>query len=457
MSGASFDVLVLGGGSGGYACAIRAAELGAKVAIIEKDRVGGTCLHRGCIPTKALLHVAEVADAVRGANDLGIDAALTGFDPERMHAFRDGIVKKKYAGLQSLLSAHGITIIPGEGVLEKGPSVRVGDDVHHARHVVLATGGRTREIPGLDRGGRILTSDDAISLPYIPRRAIIVGGGVIGVEFASLWRSLGAEVTILEALPRLLAGEDETVSARLERALTRRGIRVVLGARTTDARQSDEDVELTLGDGSSVAADVALIAVGRVPMTDGIGLDEVGVTRADGFVVVDEHLRTEAAGISAVGDIVRGPQLAHRGFQQGIFVAERLAGGSPVPVPDETVPRITYSDPEVAAVGLTEAQAVARFGAERVQSYEYNLAGNGKSAILGTAGTVKVIRRTDGPVVGVHMVGARVGELIGQAQLIIGWEAHPEDIAPFVQAHPTQSEALGEAFLALAGRPLHAL
>lgn len=452
-----FDLVVLGGGSGGYAAALRAAELGKSVALVEKDKVGGTCLHRGCIPTKALLHAAEVADVARDAASIGIRATLEGIDPDGVRAYREGIVAKKYKGLQGLITARGITVVAGEGRLSAGPSVVVGEDRYVGTDVVLATGSYSRSLPGLEIGGRILTSEHALELPEIPERVVILGGGVIGVEFASVWRSFGVEVTVVEALDHLVPNEDVAMSKALERAFRRRGIASSLGVRFAGASQTADAVTVTLENGTGFEADYLLVAVGRGPVTAGLGYEENGVSLDRGFVTTDERLRTGADHVWAVGDIVPGLQLAHRGFQQGIFVAEEIAGLKPVLVPDTQVPKVTYSHPEVASVGLTEQQAVTTHGADQVVSYEYNLAGNGKSEIIGTAGLVKVVRLKDGPILGVHLVGDRVGELITEGQLAVGWEAHPEDIAPFVHAHPTQSEALGEAFLALAGKPLHAL
>lgn len=451
------DVVVLGGGSGGYAAALRLAELGKDVVLVEKDKLGGTCLHRGCIPTKALLHAGEVADAARGAADIGVDVTFSGIDPVRVRSYREGIVAKKFKGLEGLISARGIRVVHGEGSLAAGPAVRVGDDVYRGQDVVLATGSYSRSLPGLEVGGRVLASEQALDLEVIPERVVVLGGGVIGVEFASVWRSFGVDVTIVEALPHLLPAEDVASSKALERAFRKRGIAFQLGRRFASLSQNAESVIVTLDDGSELVADYVLVAVGRGPVTAGLGYEEAGVVLDRGFVQTDERLRTAAAHVWAVGDIVPGLQLAHRGFQQGIFVAEEIAGLSPVLVPDVDVPRVAYSHPEVASVGLTEAQAQDRYGSDAVKAYEYNLAGNGRSEIIGTSGIVKIVRRVDGPVVGAHLVGDRVGELISEAQLAVGWEAHPEDIAPFVHAHPTQSEALGEAFLALAGKPLHAL
>ncbi|HWV50428.1 MAG TPA: dihydrolipoyl dehydrogenase [Microbacterium sp.] len=457
MSAHTFDVVILGGGSGGYAAALRAAELGKTVALIEKDKVGGTCLHRGCIPTKALLHAAEVADHVRDAASVGIAATLQGVDPAGVRAYREGIVAKKFKGLEGLVKARGITVVAGEGHLNADRTVSVGDDVYTGGDVVLATGSYSRSLPGLEIGGRVLSSEQALALDVIPERVLILGGGVIGVEFASVWRSFGAEVTIIEGLEHLVPNEDIALSKGLERAFRRRGIQYSLGTRFQSAQQDAESVTVTLEDGRTFTGDYLLVAVGRGPVTDGLGFAEAGATLDRGFVIVDEQLRTGVPGLWAVGDIVPGLQLAHRGFLQGIAVAERIAGLSPAPVPEVQIPKITYSNPEVASVGLTEAAAVAEHGADGIVSYEYNLAGNGKSEIIGTSGLVKVVRRKDGPVLGVHLLGDRVGELITEGQLAVAWEAHPEDIAPLIHAHPTQSEALGEAFLALAGKPLHAL
>ncbi|KYJ99017.1 dihydrolipoyl dehydrogenase [Microbacterium sp. CH1] len=457
MTTHTFDIVVLGGGSGGYAAALRASELGKSVALIEKDKVGGTCLHRGCIPTKALLHAAEVADHVRGASSVGVTASFGGIDVAGVRTYREGIVAKKYKGLEGLVKARGITTVTGLGRLNADRSVSVGDDVYVGTDVILATGSYSRSLPGLEIGGRILTSEQALALDVIPERVLILGGGVIGVEFASVWRSFGAEVTIVEALPHLVPNEDIAMSKGLERAFRRRGIRYSLGVRFQSATQDDASVTVTLEDGTEFTADYLLVAVGRGPATADLGFEDAGVRLDRGFVTVDGDLRTDVPGVWAVGDIVPGLQLAHRGFQQGIAVAERIAGLSPVNVPDVQIPKVTYSSPEVASVGLTEEAAVAAHGADAVHSYEYNLAGNGKSEIIGTGGLVKVVRLKDGPVLGVHLLGDRVGELITEGQLAVAWEAHPEDIAPLIHAHPTQSEALGEAFLALAGKPLHAL
>jgi len=457
VSEQNFDLVVLGGGSGGYAAALRAVQLGMTVGLIEKGKLGGTCLHVGCIPTKALLHSAEVADVSREAAKYGVKTQFEGIDMAAVTAFREGIVASKYKGLQGLIKARGITVIEGEGRLVAPNTVQVGDDRIVGKNVVLATGSYSRSLPGLEIGGRVITSEQALDLNFVPNKVAILGGGVIGVEFASVWKSFGADVTIIEALPHLVPNEEESVSKQLERAFRKRGIEYSLGIRFQSVTQHENGVVITLENGSTVEAEILLVAVGRGPVTAGLGFDEVGVAMDRGFVLTDERLATNIPGVYAVGDIVPGLQLAHRGFQQGIFVAEEIAGLNPIIVEDLNIPKVTYSDPEIASVGYSEAKASEKFGADQVSSYEYNLGGNGKSSILGTSGSIKVVRVKDGPIVGIHMIGARVGELIGEGQLVVNWEAYPEDIAPFLHAHPTQNEALGEAFLAIAGKPLHAM
>jgi dihydrolipoamide dehydrogenase len=451
------DLVVLGGGSGGYSAALRASQLGMSVALVEKDKVGGTCLHVGCIPTKALLHAAEVADSVRDAAKFGVDATLGGIDVAAVSTYRQGIIDSKFKGLQGLLKARGITTYDGYGTLTSPNTVQVGDTTITGTNVVLATGSYAKTLPGLEIGGRFLTSEQAITLDYVPKSAIVLGGGVIGVEFSSVWRSWGTEVTIVEGLPRLVPNEDESVSKQFERAFRKRGIEFKTGVRFESATQDANGVTVTLEGGEILTADVLLVAIGRGAQTANCGFEEVGIAMDRGYVLTNERLLTNIPGVYAVGDIVPGLQLAHRGYQHGIFVAEELAGLNPMVVSDVNIPKVTYSEPEIASVGLSETAAKEQYGDAAIAIYDYNLAGNGKSHILETAGSIKVIRVVDGPVVGVHMIGARVGELLGEAQMIVNWEAHPEDVAPHLHAHPTQNEALGEAFMALAGKPLHAM
>ncbi len=450
----AFDIVVLGGGSGGYATALRAAELGRTVALVEADKVGGTCLHRGCIPTKALLHAAELADDARESAHYGVHATLDRIEMAEVNQYKDSVIGRLYKGLQGLVTSRKVELVNGWGTLTGPNTVQVGDRTLTGEHIVLASGSYARSLPGLEIGGRVITSDQALQLDWIPKSVIVLGGGVIGSEFASVWKSFGADVTIIEALPHLLPNEDEAISKAFERATRKRGIAFSVGVRFAGVTQTDDGVHVSLEDGRTFDADLLLVAVGRGPATSGLGYEAQGITMDRGFVITDERLRTGVANIRAVGDIVPGLQLAHRGFAQGIFVAEDIAGLNPAPIVESGIPRVTYSSPEVASVGLNEAKARELY--PEVETIEYNLGGNGKSQILGTQGFVKLVREKDGPVVGVHMIGARVGELIGEAQLIVNWEAYPDDVANLVHAHPTQDEALGEAFLALAGKPLHA-
>lgn len=453
--GSGYDIVILGGGSGGYACALRAAELGKRVALIEKEKVGGTCLHRGCIPTKALLHAAEVADLARESASFGVRATLDGIDMPGVNAYKDKVVTRLWKGLQGLIDSRHIDVVAGDGRLVSPTQVKVGDTLIEGAHVVLATGSEARSLPGLAiDGDRVITSDQALTLDRVPSSVVILGGGVIGVEFASIWRSFGAEVTIVEMLPRLLPPEEESSSRLLERAFRRRGIAQRLGARFEGVKDTGSGVTVTLEGGDTIDAELLLVAVGRGPVSAGLGYEEAGVATERGYVIVDGYCQTSVPTISAVGDLIPGLQLAHLGFAEGIMVAERLSGLPVTPIDQDGVPRVTYSDPEVASVGLTSAIAAQR-GIETTE-FTYDLAGNGKSQILRTQGAAKVIATAGGgPVLGVHLVGARVGELIAEAQLIYNWEALPSEVAQLIHPHPTQSEALGEAHLALAGKPLH--
>ena len=456
MAEHNFDVVILGGGSGGYAAALRSAQLGKSVALIERDKLGGTCLHRGCIPTKALLHSAEVADVTRDASHAGVQANFVGIDMPQVNKYRDGIVDRLFKGLTGLVGSKNITVVAGEGRLVAPKTVAVNGDHYTGKNVVLATGSYSRTLPGLEIGGRVMTSEHALALDFVPGKVIVLGGGVIGVEFASIWKSFGAEVTIIEGLPTLVPNEDAAVSKAMERAFRKRGIEFKTGVRFSGVTQSATGVVVSLESGETLEAEILLVAVGRGPNTAGFGYEEQGVTVDRGYVITNDRLETSVPGVYAAGDIVPGLQLAHRGFQQGIFIAEEIAGLNPVTIDENGIPKVTYSEPEIASVGLTEAKAAEKYGADNISTYEYNLGGNGKSQILGTAGFVKLIRQNNGPVIGIHMIGSRVGEQIGEAQLIVNWEAYPEDVASLVHAHPTMNEALGEAHLALAGKPLHA-
>lgn len=444
-----YDLVILGAGSGGYACALRAAELGLRPVLVEEDLVGGTCLHRGCIPTKAVLHAAEIADAARESARFGVHATVERVDLSEVRSYADSVVGRLHKGLTGLIKSRAIDIVEGHGKLDPASdhgtnTVRVADRTLQAPYVVLATGSSPKSLPGLEIDGiRVITSDHALRLTELPSSAIVLGGGVIGVEFASAWRSFGVEVTVVEALPRLVPNEEPEISKALERAFRKRKIRTLTGRPMQSVRSNDGSVTMTLSDGLELTADILLVAVGRAP---------------NQLVSTDERLLTKTQGVYAIGDLVPGLQLAHRGFAHGIFVAEEIAAlrdGSrpPTPISDQFIPKVTYSDPEIASVGLGEESARERYG--DVETFNYDLAGNGRSQILGTQGFVKVVRRLHGPVVGIHMIGTRVSELVSEAQLITNWEAYPEEVAGLLHAHPTQSEALGEAHLALAGKPLH--
>ncbi|MGW9825999.1 dihydrolipoyl dehydrogenase [Brevibacterium pityocampae] len=454
----TYDLVVLGGGTGGYAAALRAAQLDMKVALIERDKLGGTCLHRGCIPTKALLHAAEVADSARAAGGFGIEIEFQGVDMPKVLDFKQGIIDRNYKGLQGLVKARGIDYIAGEGKLVSEDTVEVTNDEGTMKvtgtHMVLATGSTSKTI-GIDIRDRVMTSEQALTYDEVPESAVVLGGGVIGVEFASVWASFGSKVTIVEGLPHLVANEDESISKALEKAFKKRKIGYQVGVKFDSVEQDDSGVHVKLEDGSVIDAQVLLVAVGRGPVTEGFGFEDQGITLDRGFVIVDERQRTGVGNIYAVGDIVPGLQLAHRSFAQGIFVAEEIAGLSPAPIIESGIPRVTYSEPEIFSVGLTEKKAAEEYGEDSIEKVEYPLGGNAKSAILKTNGFIKVVREKDGPVLGIHGIGARLSEQAGEAQLIVNWEAFPEEVAQLIHAHPTQNEAIGEAHLALAGKPLH--
>ena len=452
---AQFDLVILGGGSGGYACALRAAQLGKTVALIESGKLGGTCLHRGCIPTKALLHSGEIADSAREASTFGVNAQFLSMDMVAVNAYKDGVISKLHKGLQGLVKSRNITFIEGHGRLVAKDTVEVNGERYTGTNVVLATGSYAKSLPGLEIDGvRVMTSDHATNLNYVPKSVIVLGGGVIGCEFASVWKSFGSDVTNIEGLPHLVALEDESSSKQLERAYRKRGINFELGVRFKSHTITADGVTVELEDGKTFSADILLVAVGRGPVSANLGYEEQGITMDRGYVLVDDKCRTNVPGIWAVGDLIPTLQLAHVGFGEGILVAEEICGLNPRPINYDGVPRVTYSEPEVASVGLTTAQAKER--GHDVVELNYDLAGNGKAQILRTAGSIKLVSQKGGPVLGIHMVGARVGELLAEAQLIFNWEASADDVAPLIHAHPTLSEAMGEAHMALAGKPLHA-
>jgi dihydrolipoamide dehydrogenase len=457
--GGPYDVIVVGAGTGGYSAALRAAELGQRVAIVERDdRLGGTCLLRGCIPTKALLQSAAVMDTVERASEWGIKAAGEP-DWSAIVAFEDAMADKLVKGLTGLVRQRGIDVVHGSASVRSGTAVEVGGDRLETSNVVIATGSRPKLLPGMEVTSRIITSDQALWYDRIPGSAVVIGAGAVGLEFASVYRSFGADVTVLEALPRLAPLEDEDISAQIGRAFRRRGITTAAGASVKEISDGDETVQVIYEvDGTShgVTAEVCLIAVGRAPVTDDLGLEAAGVALEErGFVQVDELLRTTADAIWAVGDVAATPlQLAHVAFTEGIAVAERIAGADVAPIDYVSIPRVTYCTPEIASVGLTEAQA--RDASRDVVVETLDLRAIGKANIVGEGGVVKVVAEAGGgPVLGVHMIGPHVTDLIAEAMLITSWEATADDVAQHIHPHPTLSEGVGEAMLALAGKPLH--
>jgi dihydrolipoamide dehydrogenase len=455
----AYDVVVIGAGTGGYSCALRLAQVGKRVALVERDeRLGGTCLLRGCIPTKALLQSAAVMDTVNRSIEWGVSA--TGEpDWSKIQAFQGKVVDKLVSGLTGLVKARKIDVVKGAATLKPGPAVEVDGRTLQATDVVLATGSTPRLLPGLERSERLITSDEALTYDGIPGSVAIIGAGAIGLEFASFYRSMGAEVTLIEALPRIAPLEDEDASKEIARAFRKRGITSHAGASVEDVSERGDAVEVTFTTADdkkeNVKADVCLVAVGRGPVTEGLGLEEAGVEVDRGFVKVDGQLQTTASHVWAIGDVAATPlQLAHVSFTEGYAVAERIAG-EPVPEIEYTgIPRVTYCSPEIASVGLTEAQAVER--GHDVDVERLSLQGIGKANIVSEGGLVKIVaEKGGGPVLGVHMVGPHVTDLISEGMLIVNWEAVPAEVAALIHPHPTLSEGVGEAFLALAGKPLH--
>ncbi|MFP5224932.1 MAG: dihydrolipoyl dehydrogenase [Actinomycetota bacterium] len=457
--GDSFDLIVIGGGTGGYSTAIRGASLGLKTALVERAKVGGTCLHWGCIPTKALLHAGEVLDTANEANDFGIKIGETGYDWDGVQSYKDKVVGKMYRGLNSLMKHRGIEIVEGTASFEKVGEIKVEGRTLRSENIVIATGSVPKMLPGLELSDRVITSDQALSVP-VPGSAIVLGGGAIGCEFASVWRSFGAEVTLVEMLPNLVPLEDADCGKELARAFKKRGIEVHTGVKLEDITDTGDGVTASLVGGeqrTSLSADVILIAVGRRPVTEGLSLDKIGLTPDErGFVPVDEQGRTGVEGTWAVGDVIDTPMLAHVSFIEGMSVAERIAGQSPRPIDYDAIPRATYSMPEVGAVGLTELQA--KEAGYEVETHSVPMQAIGKATILGSnIGFCKVVSEKGGRILGVHFVGARVTELVAEAMLAVGWEARPDEVGQLIHPHPSLSEIFGETALTIAGRALHAM
>jgi dihydrolipoamide dehydrogenase len=457
--GDAYDVAVVGGGTAGYSAALRAAQLGLRVALVERDdRLGGTCLLRGCIPTKALLQSAAVLDAVNRSDEWGIKASGEP-DWSAVKAFEDAVVDKLVKGVTRLVAARKIEVVSGIATLVPGTTaLDVGGDRIVAREIVIATGSSPRLLPGVSVTSRIITSDQALWFDRIPESAVVIGAGAVGLEFASLYRSFGADVTLIEALPRLAPLEDEDVSKELARAYRKRGIATEAGASVQEIRETDDAVEVTYDTGKgpvSVSADICLVATGRGPVTEGLGLDGAGVsTHEKGFVEVDAELRTNVDHVWAIGDVASTPlQLAHVAFTEGYAVAERIAGLDVATIDYTNIPKVTYCSPEIASVGLTEPQA-RETGLDVVVD-KVDFRGIGKTNMLGEGGFVKLVAEQDGPVRGVHMIGPHVTDLVAEGMLIVNWEAMPAEVAAMMHPHPSLSEGIGEAHLALAGKPLH--
>ncbi|MDG4864440.1 dihydrolipoyl dehydrogenase [Streptomyces sp. T-3] len=460
------DVIVIGGGTGGYSTALRAAHLGLTVILAERDKVGGTCLHRGCIPSKAMLHAAELVDGIAEARERwGVKASVDSIDWSALVATRDDIVSRNHKGVEAHLGHANVQVVHGSAELTGPRGVRIaGRDFTARRGIVLATGSRPRTLPGLEPDGRrVVTSDDALFAPGLPESVLVLGGGAIGVEYASFHRSMGADVTLVEAADRLVPLEDADVSRHLTRGLKKRGIDVQVGARLEGATVLEEGVRATVrtarGEIRTLDAERLLVAVGRAPVTDGLGLAAAGLTTDErGFVAPADWSRLETAvpGIHVVGDLLPPPSpgLAHASFAEGLLVAETLAGLASPPVDYAAVPRVTYSSPQTASVGLGEAEARAR--GHEVEVNTMPLTAVAKGMVHGQGGMVKVVaEQGGGQVLGVHLVGPHVSEMIAESQLIVGWDAEPGDVARHIHAHPTLSEAVGETFLTLAGRGLH--
>ncbi len=464
MPSNSYDLVVLGGGTGGYSAALRAAGLGLEVALVEKDKVGGTCLHRGCIPTKALLHAAELADGVREAAERwGMKAVVESVDYSATVANREDIVTRNFKGLESHLEKERVETVAGAGRVTGPRQVEVEGvgRITAGRALVLASGSVPKSLPGLEIDGRrVITSDHALLLDYLPKSVIVLGAGAVGVEFASFWRSMGADVTVVEILPGLVPLEDEDIQRELGRAFRRRGIEVMVDTRLEDAKVGDDQVTVTVtskGRTSEVSAELLLVATGRGAVTEGLGYEGIGVQLDRGYVVPANWatLETAAPGVYAVGDLLPPPSLAlaHASFAEGMLVAELAAGLQSPPIDYAGVARVTYCSPEVASVGLTEQQARERGHEVVTNRFPFN--GVARGMMYGQGGIVKLVAAKDGPVLGVHLIGARVTELVSEAMLVYNWEALPADVAQFIHPHPTLSEAVGEAYLTLAGRPLH--
>ena len=467
----SHDVVVIGAGTGGYVAAIRAAQLGKTVAVVEKQKsLGGTCLIWGCIPTKALLEHAHALKVIQNAAEWGvtIPAGSPAIDMPKVQARKDKIVTGLTKGIEFLVKKNKIDWIKGTARLAGGGKVEIVDgekQTLQAKEIIIATGSSPRSVPGIITDGkRIITSDEAIHLQAVPKSLVILGSGAVGVEFASIYRRFGSDVTIVELLPRLVPVEDEAVSAELEKSFKKQGIKILTGTRVTKATATAKgvDIEAMTPDGKtqSLTADVLLVATGRGPVTSGLGVEALGIRMDKGYIKVDSMYRTSVPGISAIGDVIAldgiaHPQLAHVSSAEGIVVAERLAGRDVQPLNYEHVPSCTYCDPEIGSVGLTEAEARARGYTVTIGSFPFGVLGRAKMAGE-SEGFVKIVADTRyDEVLGVHMIGPRSTELVAEAVLALRLECTVEELMNTIHAHPTFSEAIGEASHAAHGAAIH--
>lgn len=467
MADHTYDVVVLGGGTGGYVAAIKAAQLGLKTALIDADKVGGTCLHRGCIPTKALLQTAELLHTFGNKADYGLVGGEVQLDYPKTMARKDKVVTQLWKGVQFLLKKHNVTVYEGWGRLKDGQHLTVdipGKDsvTLTAKDIVIATGSIPRELPGLKFDGkRVISSDHVLERQDIPKSLLILGGGAIGVEFASMYNDFGSEVTLVEMLPHILPQDDEEVAAELAKMMTKRGVKILAGTKfdIQSVKTSEKGVEATVekSDGAkeTLSAEVLLVAVGRQAVTKDIGLEALGVTVERGFIAVDDHYRTNIPHVYAIGDVNGGYLLAHVAAHEGMIAMETIAGKNPETLDPHRVPRVTYSRPEVASVGLTQQEAESQGHAVKVGLFPFR--GNGKSLILGEAeGVVKLVadKKTDA-LLGAHIVGPHASDLINEMALAKFLEATAWEVAESVHAHPTVSEVLHEAALAVDGIAIH--